>query len=256
MRLGDLPKTLPWKKVIELLEHGADLAALADASMYASKTGLKRVPSDPGFCSVLTNIFQFVEAARSREFVQSLREHGFQIGEQPTLLDLVTSLQSKNDIDLSRYRIKSDVAEIAQNAFAETLLAHSSIDQPALFEITAIQVHRQLAKDLGGKGFGNLMHEFYSSFTHRYLTYYLSRELPRHIGRDSYFGTLASQREFNDALDLYIRQSIRIVDEFTPGWLGKAIWEGSLDREGVTQYAHGAFKKISSEFARSSGDDG
>ena len=256
LRLGDLPRTLPWKHVIKLLELGADLPEVADASLWASLTGLRRVPDDPGFCSVLSNVFQFIEAARSHEFARSLRERGFQLGEQPSLLDLITSLQSKNDFDLSRERIKSDVAEMAQSAFTEALLAHSSAGQPALFEITTDQVQRQLAKDLGGKGFGHLMHEFYSSFTHRYLTYYLSRELPRHIGSDAYFGTLSSQRQFNEALDLYVRQSVRIADEFTPGWLGKAVYEGSLDKAGVTRYAHAAFKKIASEFERGGEDDG
>jgi hypothetical protein len=98
------------------------------------------------------------------------------------------------------------------------------------------------------------MHEFYARFTKRYLTYYLSRELPTRVGPKQYFEDIDSHKAFNDALDLYLRQTVRISDEFTPGWLGKAMFEDSLNESSVRRYAHVAFKKIASEFARGSGN--
>jgi hypothetical protein len=94
------------------------------------------------------------------------------------------------------------------------------------------------------------MHEFYSAFTRRYLTYYLSRELPRHVGPGLPFQNTSEHEEFGRAFDLHVRQSVRIADEFTPGWFSKAQWEGNLTHESVSRYAFVAFKKIASEFRR------
>lgn len=250
IRLGALAKTLRWKHVIQLLEEGADLSTLAQASFQASLTGLKRIPDDPGFNLVLTDIFKFVEAARSKDFAGALRDRGFQINGDVSTLSFVSSLHSKIDHDLSAERVKSDVSEIAQNAFAETLLSSVSLGQRSLFQSTSADLHRILSKALSGKQFGVLMHEFYTTFTHRYLSYHLSREFPLHVGAGQYFDNLGAHQRFNESLNLFIRQTVRISDEFTPGWLGKAIHKGTLDSDAVSRYAHVSFKKIAGEFQR------
>jgi hypothetical protein len=94
------------------------------------------------------------------------------------------------------------------------------------------------------------MHEFYSGFVNKYLSYYLSRELPLHVGAGERFQNISEHKDFNSAFELYIRQSVRITKEFTPGWLGKAIYEKDLSHDSVSRYAHVAFKKIINEFKR------
>jgi len=92
------------------------------------------------------------------------------------------------------------------------------------------------------------MHEFYAVFTRRYLTYYLSRELSNHVGPNKLLRNIDEHESFNHALDVYIRQTVRITKEFSPDWLGKAIYERRLSHESVTRYAHVAFGKIIGEF--------
>ena len=58
---------------------------------------------------------------------------------------------------------------------------------------------------------------------------------------------IAEHKEFNSALGLYIRQAVKITDEFTPGWFGKAQYEKNLNYASISRYAHVAFKKIISE---------
>jgi len=43
---------------------------------------------------------------------------------------------------------------------------------------------------------------------------------------------------------------VRIANEFTPGWFGKARYENRLSHQDVSGFAHVAFKKIRSEFER------
>ncbi|MCB2230284.1 hypothetical protein KQH82_06180 [bacterium] len=252
IRLGVLPRTRRWKQVIELLEAGADLGEIAEKSFYAAKSGLKLVPGDPGFTTVLTSVFQFIQAARSPDLVGALSGLGYILPADAGVLDIVSSLRASTDRTLEQLQVKSDVAEMAQNTFSEVLLQSANTKLPSLFDTTPEQSQQAVRSLARGKELSALMHEFYARFTKRYLSYYLSRELPSRVGGEGYFESIDGHEAFDDALDLYVRQSVRISDEFTPGWLGKTIHEGTLDNASVTRYAHVAFKKIAGEFARGS----
>lgn len=49
VRLGRLPKTRTWIKVVELIYAGADVATVAEAVVKASEKALKFVQKDVGF---------------------------------------------------------------------------------------------------------------------------------------------------------------------------------------------------------------
>ena len=67
------------------------------------------------------------------------------------------------------------------------------------------------------------------------------------------FANLDEHQGFNREFDLYCRQRVRVTDEFTAGWMGKAIYDKDTGADAVRRYAHVAFKKLASEFER--GDD-
>jgi len=248
IRLGKLPRTYHWKKVIELLEEAATVPELANASLAAARSCLQRVPEDPGFTQALTSIFKFIESARSDDFEAALLQNGFSVRHDASLFDVISGLKEKIDQDLNRNRVKSDISEIAQNSFTETLFKSVSTETASLFETTAKTLQNSLRRQLTGGRFKLLMHEFLSLFTRRYLNYYLSRELSNHVGPGSRFQNIDEHKEFNRAFDLYVRQAVRIADEFTPGWFGKAQYEKRLTHASVSRYAHVAFKKIVKEF--------
>jgi len=249
-RLGLLPRTHRWNQVIEKLSGSADLPEIAKASLKAAETGLLRLSGDAGFTTTLTAILKFVESAGSKDFGSALEQGGFHIPKEPSILDISSQLREKIDTELSRKRIKSDVSEIAQNSFTETLVRQVSSETPSLFGASPDALKSSLQKILSGVGFKAVMHDFFSTFTKRYLLYYLSRELPSHVGPRLRFNSLEAHNDFNQAFDLYVRQSIRIADEFTPGWFGKAKFEKKLTPDSVSRFAHVAFKKIVSEFTR------
>lgn len=248
IRLGSLPRTYRWKEVISLLESSGSLEDIADKSVLAAQNGLKKVAKDTGFVESLANIFKFVEALNSKDYETVLQESGFPAKRDSSLIDLLGRLRSKNDSDLARSNAKSDPSEIAINTFTEILSYYSSQKAKSFFETTADDTHQAAQTYLKGKNFKAFMHEFFSRFTRRYLSYYLSRELPSHVGSGKLFSNIEDHSNFNKAFDLYIRQAVRITDEFTPGWFGKAKYEGRLDSSSVSKYAFVAFKKIISEF--------
>lgn len=248
LRLGHLPRTHRWKQVIGLLESGADLPALADASFHAALTGLKRVPSDSGFLTTLNAIVGLANASRQTDLASALQVAGIDLTAQTSSFGFLSAVARTLSDQLGQVYPRSDVGKIAQDAFLESLTKQVRGKTGSLFGES--EDAKSLTSAFRGKQFKSLMHEFYSGFTSRYLTYYLSRELPHHVGAGKRFADLNAHTEFARDFDLYCRQTVRITDEFTPGWVGKAIYEGDTGADAVKRYAHVAFKKLASEFQK------
>ncbi|MFH1373379.1 MAG: hypothetical protein ABII79_06270 [bacterium] len=250
IRLDRLPKTRRWKEVIELLHQGRSIDELARATFYAAQTGLSRIPIDAGFTQTLTVIFGFIDALQSKTPVTSLRQKGFAVPTDASLFDYVGSFKARAEDAAAAVHARSDIAEIARDSFSQVLLKYAGSSLQTLFGVDSTDAKQALRSNLKGKPLGSTMHEFFATFTQRYLNYYLGRELPNHVGTGKAFSNVDGHSEFNKAFDLHVRQTVRIADEFTPGWFGKARYEERLSHKDVSRFAHTAFKKIRSEFRR------
>jgi len=234
-----------------LLADGATAEELAHETYWAAYTGLGRVPQDIGFTETLTTIFGFIDALQSKSPDASLRTAGFSLPSSPSLFDYVNAFKEKATAAAAKARARSDIAEIAQDSFTKVLVNQTASASQTLFGFDPAQARQALQANLKSSMLGHTMHEFFASFTSHYLNYYLGRELPYHVGHGKAFANIKEHSDFSRAFDLHVRQTVRIADEFTPGWFGKARWEGRLSHKDVSQFAHIAFKKIRSEFRRS-----
>jgi len=249
IRFGRLPKTHKWKQVIGLLKEGTDLSELATASLDASLTGLKRIPSDTGFLEVLNSIFELAAASREKDIQSALLRIGIDSNDQKASFGFLSAISEKINEDLGKVYPRSDAGKIALDSFLSSLSKQIMGKTGELF--LEKQNAQSLTESFRGNQFKVLMHEFYSAFTSKYLNYYLSRELPNHIGEGKQFSNIDEHSEFSRQFDLHCRQTVRIADEFTPGWIGKAVYQDDYSPDAVSRYAHVAFKKIISEFKRS-----
>lgn len=250
IRLGRIPRTVRWKRVIDLLDHSANVASIAQASLEAAEKGLFAAPADEGFTRTLATAFDFLDAVQSKDISAALIEKGFQLPQDPTLLDFTVSFCQQVDSTTASLKSKSDLSEIAKSSFTEVVLKQTTPLLPSLFATNSDDVESALKAGLKGKQFQQSMHEFFVVFTHKYLQYYLSREMANHVGIGRALSNTDNHSEFKNAFETYIRQTVRITDEFTPGWFGKARYEGRLSKNDVSRFAHVAFKKIRSEFRR------
>ncbi len=249
LHLGHLPRTHHWKQVIALLDNGAEIPDLASSSVNAASKGLQNIPSDGGFAAIVSYIFELAKASWSSDISDSLSYIGIGSNSQKTSIDFISTIANNLSDRLSPVYPRSDVGKIAQDSFLETLSKQITGKTGSLFDEDS-QSAKSLTESFRGNGFKNLMHEFYATFTSRYLSYHLGRELANHVGIGKRFQDIDSHTEFSNAFSHYCRQTIRITDEFTPGWVGKSIYEGTLSKEAVSRYVYVAFKKITSEFEK------
>jgi len=122
---------------------------------------------------------------------------------------------------------------------------------PSLFGPSAEDVRLAFRKLGTSDRFSILARDFFSRLTSRSLGYFLSRELPRHVGPGRRFADIGEHGTFNEALDLHCREASRIIKEFSRGWYGKTLFQdGQISPDKARQFAHVAFKKLRAELRK------
>ncbi len=256
LRLGRLPRSQRWDKVLQLLDSGAPIDEVARETFWAAYTGLGKVPVDAGFTQTLTTIFRFVDALQSKNPTTALRQSGFDVGQDASLFDYIGSFQERATRAAIDVRAHSDLAYMAQESFTRVLMESAGSSLQTLFGLESGDAGKSLKTSLSGQNLGRTMHEFFVGFTQKYLSYYLGRATPARVGISKSLANIDKHSEFGKSFDLFVRQTVRITDEFSPGWFGKARWEDRLTHMEVSKFAHTAFKKIQSEFKRGAQKNG
>lgn len=256
IRLSVLARTKRWNQVVELLRIGGGVEDLAAATAHAAETELERAKGDPGFAYAVWLLTQLPLAARSDQYTARLGELGFDAGDENSVLSLVAGLSNAIDRNVAGHPDQSDMGELARQAAAETLSAVVGAGMPSLFGTSADDIQDELARLATKDRFAGLAREFFSRLTRKTLEYYLSRELPNHVGPDKSFSSFADQIDFRTALDRHCREASLIVETFAGGWYSKSNYQGTLNPDTAQAFADYALKKMRDELrARRSADE-
>ena len=256
IRLGTLPDTARWRKVVGLLaDEQASVGAVAGATMEAAQRGLEIASYDEGLSHTLWLLTQIPLAAQQEAFGQALKTAGVTGPAEPSIFDIVGGFSDAVDRHLRQTKGRTDIGEMAQLAAAESLAALCTSKAASLFETTPADV-RQAVKGFSTKvGFSNLAHDFFSRFTQRFLTYHLSREISKHVGRGQRFRNPKEHSDFIAHMNTHCRQAAVIVKEFAGGWFSKANYEGGITPRKARNFAYVAMKKIRAELKIRGGRD-
>jgi hypothetical protein len=251
IRLGTLPKTQKWNQVVNLITGGADVERIAAASADAAEHGLERASQDEGLAHAFWLLTQIPQAARQSNFSERLWGLGLTVSSKPTLLEIVAAFMRAVDGHVREIGQRSDLGEMAQHAASETLASLAGRALPSLFEPTASDVQRALAKLGTSDQFSIVARDFFSRLTSRSLGYFLSRELSKHVGQGKRFAAVNDHSAFNVALDLHCLEASRIIKEFSGGWHGRTLQqERQITKDEARKFAHIAFKKLRAELRK------
>ncbi|MCK6506908.1 hypothetical protein L6R53_26650 [Myxococcota bacterium] len=249
LRLGRLPRTRKWKEVIGLVDGGGSAAQVADATIDAAEDQLEG--ADPAVVHAVWLLTRLPDAARSEDFGGALRDLGIAVSAQPSPAELAAALGRAVDDHLyAGGHTRSDVGEMARLAAVETLARAAEPASPGLFGPRPGDAQDALARLGTEKQFGVFARDFFARLTERVLTYYVSKELPLHVGPGQRFGNVDEQRAFQDAVALHARQAARIVEEFAGGWWSKARYEQDLSPDRAARFVAYAMKKMRGELRR------
>jgi hypothetical protein len=224
--LGRLPGSRKWRQVIDLISGGADVEDVAAATSKAAESQMIDASNDPAVQHAVWLLTQIPIAARQENFATELRKLGLQVGNRPSLIEVVTAMTEAVDIHVARVGGRTDLGEMAQLSAAESL---NAVAGPDLFGATPEKAQAAL----GGLGtlsqFAVLARDFFARLSRRQLGYFLSRELSQHVGVNSRFRTICDHSDFENALDLHCHEASRIIKEFSGEWFSKHTYEGSIN---------------------------
>jgi hypothetical protein len=243
-------------QVVELLRIGGNVGELAEATAHAAEAEFKSASGDPALRYTVWLLTQLPLAARSPQFAARLGELGFEQRDEQSLLELVSGLTSAVDKHVADSSDRTDLGELARLAAAESLSAVIGAGLPSLFETSPNDVRLELGKLTSKDGFAKLARDFFARLTQKTLEYYISRELPNHVGPGKAIASIDKQIEFRGALERHCREASVIVEEFAGGWYSKANYKGEItpaQAQGFTEYA---LKKMRAELRARSAADG
>ena len=255
-RLGTLPKTRKWDRVVDLVGGGADVGDVATAVAIAAEKSIHGAADDPAVKAAFFLLTQIPLAARKADFVPELRMLGLKVSDRPSLVEIVAAMADAVDRQVRAVGGRTDLGEMAQMAATESLNAVAGRELPGLFGATPDDVKGALSGLATVKQFSVLAQDFFARLTRRHLDYYLSRELPKHVGVSARFQTIREHRSFEDALDLHCRETARIVKEFSGEWFSKTNYEGGIDQRKAGNFVHVAFDKVRRELRMRRDADG
>ena len=255
-RLKNIPKTLRWRQVVELLDDGGSVGEIATLSAQAIDKALSRATRDPALTEVVYLLALLPGAARQHDTVRALGGIGIDAGSEPSLLDILAGLERAVDREARMRGGRTDLGEIAQLAAANSITTLIAPTLPGLFSTTATDVRSALARLDTPDQFARLSRTFFSELVQRSLNYYLSREYAKHLGRGEAFATLADQETFRDALSVHCYQTALIVERYSADWFSKAKFEGGITRARASTLARAALSKLRKELSHRSDPDG
>jgi hypothetical protein len=248
-RLGTLPDTAPWRRVVELIAEAADAAAVATATNHAAKRGLQLARNDEGLVYCTHLLVRVVVAARQSDFTAALITVGIDVPNKPGLFDIVASFSDAVDRHLHKTAGRSDIGEMAQLAAVESLTQTLGQRAGGFFGTEPADVRRAARELSTERGFATLAHDFFARFTQRFLTYHLGRELSNHVGGNGRFASSEEHNEFVEQLGVHCRETAGVMRDFAGAWYSKQSVRGEITPTKTRGFVNHCLTKLYGQLA-------
>lgn len=259
IRLGSIPKSQKWQSVVAALAEGGgsfprgitadEVRAIAQKTLAAAERGLHAARSDRGLAYSFLLLSWLASAVRQPNWRAALRERGVKLNADSSMFDLSIELHRAIDKYLATHRLRTDIAEMAQQAAGEALLRVAPPVTLSLFDTAEQALVNSLKKVSTKAGFAELGQSFFGLFLAKFLSFYLSRITPMYLDRGGPYQT-GDLTAFNDLLNRHCYQSARIIRDFCGDWYSKALFEGHLDLDHASRFVAVAIRKIQDELGK------
>lgn len=253
--IGTSPRTRTWRAVTDLISDGADAPAVAEATLKAAEKAFAWVQEDTGFRESVRLLTQMAVAAGKPDPLAHLAAAGVAIPNAASLVDVVMGISEALDARMEEARDRSAFGDVARRALASAVTGYLEDRLGGLFEPTRGEMGAAL-RDLRKAGtFAEVFRSFASNLTNETLDYFLSRELPTHLGHR--FQTANQKAQFEKALRTHCQESSEIVVVYAKEWFGKHLYEegGDISPDSAEGFGWYGMQKMRAELkARAKND--
>ena len=258
IRLGVLPATRPWVRVVELLgDTGAEVTDIAVVTanaairLFGKGTSPGLLTSEPGLLAAYWVLSQVVFLSPQSRYFDQLRDVGIEVDSASAgscvsfISDVARAAESQAESDFNQ----SAFSELALLSLKETLARALTNQTNTLFGTTAEDIRSACRRYATTKRFGMLSKDFFATFLYRTMNFLLSKAIHDHVGPGRRFNSLSELSDFESALRTYCHERARIVESFAGGWTSKENYERGVTPEAVQRFMAIAVKKIGKELS-------
>jgi hypothetical protein len=244
-RVGALPKTKPWQKVVkDIASYNGDAEQsrrIANETLDNVQHRFESIQRDPNVRAAFKFLTEVAIAGAGKSTA-------LQLPDNPTAFNIARALDSA----LPMHSGSSEYASLARAAATDAIANWyaQNATQPSLFG-TADQ-NSQIWKKAGtAGGFCEIARLFFAKFTERYLNYFLEREASAVSPTVERRDLLQRQiKEHVDVVSKHAFQTARITQSFAAGWYNRHAREGVPSDEEIAGFLAIAFGKLREDLRR------
>jgi hypothetical protein len=141
--------------------------------------------------------------------------------------------------------------EFASLALRSVLQQAFAAKQPTLFPSDPVPLDQLLRERTTPDRLGHLVSDFFAEFLSRVFRFYVDKALPRYIGPDYGFATIAESEQLIAGIPVYAKTLSASTDYFAGRWFNLHDWTaaGQLSREEVGGFVAHAVEKLQQSMA-------
>jgi hypothetical protein len=253
LRLGRLPKTLPWQNVVALIDDSPDdVPSVAKGTVAAAEHRLRQLGRDPSLIHCFWLLTRVAAASRHEDFTSALENLGLPGPVGSSALAYISQISDQVRTDLTSDIESGPYGELASLALRRALSETVGHHGRSLFGSSLEDLQHAFYAHSTPSRFGELSRRFFGDYLARTLRFLVEKELSNNVGAAHGLTQIAESARFSGALDVYTRESARIVEDFAGGWYSKHNWESgdAISRDEVQGFVAIALRKLRMELKR------
>lgn len=250
VRLGQLPHTRRWRKVVDLISNGADAAQVAKATIEASQKALTYVQGDAGFREAVQLLVEIGQCGNQKDPAAYLAKVGIQLPSRASVTDVALGIAQALERRIDGNTQHAEFADKARGALIGAVTEHLERRMGTLLRDTGEDASVGLRGLHTERGFGELGRSFFSKLTYACMDWFLSRTLSAHVGAEQRFATMNQLAQFEKALKTHCEESSVIVQDYCGEWFGKRQYleNGRISPKSIDGFGWFAVEKMRGEF--------
>lgn len=251
LRLGRLPKTHRWLRVIGILT-GESVKAdeLSKATLHAAQAQLRELASDESFSYPFWLLVRLSWASRSDDFARALADLGIPATTDTPGLTFVSMVADRVRAESAPDQGRTAFGQIASLALTRTLNEEFKSGQYGLFDSTTGTLQQSIRELSKQSHFERASQRYFGDFLGRTLTYFIDRESANSLGASrGGLATVGDTQRLMVDIDRHAHESALILRKFAGDWYRKHQWEskGEISREEAHSFVAHALRKLRSE---------
>jgi hypothetical protein len=247
-RIGFLPKTQSWNKIVGLLSQFDNnpeiVSSIANQTLENVRNIYKTMPYDTSVIRAIQFLTILSISAKNDNQELFMKDNGIDIDNNISLFTLAHCVKNFINIETDSMEINKIVCD----ALLETIAKYehrNKNDQNELFENVKENIWSKIGS---GSKFCELARDFFASFTDRHLRYYIDRVAAHNINSLNKFDVF--QKTLNAQIEQHSFETSKIMQSFAAGWFNKYSNGGIPTENEIKSFLKLSFEKMREEFRR------